>query len=179
MSDKPNIYGFCKAGCQWETVHKEDFLKSASIIEVAALDGGIYALDATQPQTYRIVSERDPLGASAYAAGVMLQVDDDNLLGATIATIPIKEFDEYRNFFELEILSFSSTATEMVFVYEINGNRYKETVTGGTAIDGTTARLVITGANAVYLFNRYATIEAKIDKSDIEAAITTALNTEV
>lgn len=25
MADKPTIYGYCKAGCEWETVHKSDF----------------------------------------------------------------------------------------------------------------------------------------------------------
>lgn len=33
MSDKPRIDGFCAAGCRWETVHKEDFIKSASIVK--------------------------------------------------------------------------------------------------------------------------------------------------
>lgn len=33
MSDnKPKIYGFCKAGCQWETVHKGEFDASATWI---------------------------------------------------------------------------------------------------------------------------------------------------
>ena len=36
---KPKIYAPCKAGCEWETVHKDDFLKSASIVKVAEGDG--------------------------------------------------------------------------------------------------------------------------------------------
>lgn len=42
---KPRIYGTCDAGCLWETVHKEDFLRSASIVQVSADESGSVNLE--------------------------------------------------------------------------------------------------------------------------------------
>lgn len=179
MSNLPKIHATCKAGCLWETVHKSDFEKSASIIQLNADESGAVTINPTQQQEYKIVSPRDPLGASKYACMAMLYYDEKNaLLGKAMLSIDINEFDEYRDNFHFEVLSLTATETQLTFVYEINGNRYMETVTG-EEISIANAELVFRGVTAVYLYNRYATIEAKIDKSDIEAAITTALNTEV
>ena len=41
---KPKIYGFCQAGCKWETVHKTDFDNSVTYIKQTAIDG-VYYLD--------------------------------------------------------------------------------------------------------------------------------------
>lgn len=42
--NKPKIYGFCQAGCKWETVHKTDFDNSVTYIKQTAIDG-VYYLD--------------------------------------------------------------------------------------------------------------------------------------
>lgn len=42
MSDKPKIYSNCKAGCLWETVHKEDFMRSAAFIKQTVTDNGTF-----------------------------------------------------------------------------------------------------------------------------------------
>lgn len=40
MSNKPKIYANCKAGCSWETVHKDDFQRSAAFIRQNVIDNG-------------------------------------------------------------------------------------------------------------------------------------------
>lgn len=42
MSNKPSIYANCKAGCSWETVHKDDFLRSAAFIRQNVTDNGSF-----------------------------------------------------------------------------------------------------------------------------------------
>lgn len=34
MSKKPKIYGFCQAGCKWETIHREELENSAAFLQV-------------------------------------------------------------------------------------------------------------------------------------------------
>lgn len=42
MSNKPKIYANCKAGCLWETVHKDDFQRSAGFIRQNVTDNGSF-----------------------------------------------------------------------------------------------------------------------------------------
>lgn len=56
MSDKPQIYGNCKAGCLWETVHKEDFLSSAAMAEIGVDEYGLVEVDPFKK--YKIHSGR-------------------------------------------------------------------------------------------------------------------------
>lgn len=42
MSNKPKIYSNCKAGCLWETVHKDDFQRSAGFIRQNVIDNGSF-----------------------------------------------------------------------------------------------------------------------------------------
>lgn len=42
MSNKPKIYANCKAGCLWETVHKDDFQRSAGFIRQNVTDNGTF-----------------------------------------------------------------------------------------------------------------------------------------
>lgn len=42
MANKPKIYANCKAGCLWETVHKDDFQRSAAFIRQSVEDNGYF-----------------------------------------------------------------------------------------------------------------------------------------
>ena len=151
---KPKIYAICKAGCLWETVHKDDFDKSAAWIKQYPGESGVYSLPPVK--NYKIVS---PVSSSAYSCVVSLSYKD----GTTEKThaFTISEFDEYRDYFYFEILDLTATATVLKIVYEVNGNRYSEEISG-TAISVSQSELQITGATAVFLFN--ADAEIKGDK---------------
>lgn len=45
MNNLPKIYATCKAGCLWETVHRSELEKIASIVKVLPNEGGAYTLD--------------------------------------------------------------------------------------------------------------------------------------
>lgn len=152
MSDRPKIYGFCPAGCKWETVHKDDFDRSATWVKQYVDESG--AVELPPVHNYKIIS---PVASNAYSCVVSLAYTD----GAETKThtFTISEFDAYRNYFYFEILSLTATSTALTVVYEVNGNRYSETVSG-TAIDISTAKLKITGATEVFIFNVDAGISA-------------------
>lgn len=65
MSKKPRIFGTCSAGCLWETVHKDDFLKSASIVDLHN-NGETQYVDVTNK--YRIGSEAESQAISTLEA---------------------------------------------------------------------------------------------------------------
>lgn len=152
MSDsKPKIYGFCAAGCKWETVHKDDFQNAATWVKQYPSTEGIF-LDLPIKNKYKIVS---PISSDAYSCAIAL------IYYKPLATLPsvyqfsITEFDEYRNYFYFEILSIDVfTAT---VVYEVNGNRHTVQLTEEIPITDITLR--ITGATEVLAFNSDACIE--------------------
>ena len=43
-TDKPKIYGTCKAGCRWETIHKQDFEDAQPFVRINPNTDGIYEL---------------------------------------------------------------------------------------------------------------------------------------
>ena len=70
MSERPKVYGFCEAGCKFETVHKSDFDKSAAFVPVTLDESGKAEVEAVAK--YKIC-------ASPVA---------ENLAQSTAATIP-------------------------------------------------------------------------------------------
>lgn len=150
---KPKVYGFCNAGCKWETVHKSDFDKSVTWVKQYPDENNVYELPPVK--NYKIVA---PVASNAYSCVVSLTYTDGTT--AKTHTFTISEYDAYRDYFYFEILSLTATATALTVVYEVNGNRYTESVSG-TAISITDAKLKIAGAMEVLLFNADANIQAE------------------
>ena len=146
---KPRIYSFCDAGCKWETVHKADFDRSASIVRETPDENGNYTLDP-----FKVYKVNTASTDGAYNATFSLQDGVDY-------SFTYDEFDEYRDYIIFEILSVTldDTATEVTIVYEINGNRYSDAITAST-LDLTTLKLYISGAVDVFMFNSNAEILA-------------------
>jgi hypothetical protein len=146
--NKPKIYGFCQAGCKWETVHKTDFDNSVTYIKQTAIDG-VYYLDPIA--NYKIYSG---VQSNAYTCQIKLAFKKNSL--DYDYTFNISEFDNYRTYIYFEILSLRATSTLVTVVYEVNGNRYVETISG-TNIDISNATLKIS-ANEVLKYNPDADI---------------------
>lgn len=158
MSNKPKIKAFCAAGCAWETVHMDDFLKSATFYEIGQPDG--YAIvDAYRK--YRIFADK---GDENYNVTINFQspvdVGDDY---HTQATIPVDV--GRREYFDIEILeakytSAGTLSATLSIVYEVNGE--EKTLTVETVnYNLSRAVLNITGANQVLLYNDTAQILGK------------------
>lgn len=146
--NKPKIYGFCQAGCKWETVHKTDFDNSVTYIKQTAIDG-VYYLDPIA--NYKIYSG---VQSNAYTCQIKLAFKSNSL--DYDYTFNISEFDNFRTYIYFEILSLQATSTFVSVVYEVNGNRYEETIRR-TNIDISNATLKIS-ANEVLKYNPDADI---------------------
>ena len=155
MNKKPKIYAFCDAGCKWETVHKDDFSRSATWVKQYPDDDGTYNLPPLK--SYKINS-RDVNVSGAYDCVVSLEYATTGGTPKTY-TFTISEYDEYRDYFFFEILSLKVIgSTALTIVYEVNGNRYSELIAVGTSINIENAKLSIVDAEDVYLFNVDASI---------------------
>lgn len=131
----PKIYAHCPAGCKWETVHRSEFEQAASHILVYPDVNGYYVLQ--MGKEYKIFA--DKMSATAFVC--TLTVSGNEIWCYTN--------DEYANFITFKLLK--STATELV--YELDGVRYKETVSNG----GEEYALLV-DATRVYMYNADASI---------------------
>lgn len=154
---KPKIFAFCDAGCKWETIHRDEFLASATFAELPQTDGAV-AVDASRK--YRVYADKTD---DAFNCTVVFKC----LVGGvyfTQATIPVSNL--YRGYFDIEVLkaSYTSTGTDsatLEIIYEMNGTTQVVTNSQASNIPLDGAVLAITGANNVYLFNDSAEIIGK------------------
>lgn len=156
MSNKPKIRAFCAAGCAWETVHKEDFLKSATFYEVGQPDG-VATVDAYRK--YRIFADK---GETNYNVTISFQssVNEEYYEQTTIPVAVGR-----RGYFDFEILeatytSAGTVSAELKIVYEVNGVELTHTAST-VNYNLTDSVLKITGADQVLLYNDTAAIVAK------------------
>jgi hypothetical protein len=160
MDNKPKIYAFCPAGCKWETVHKDDFEKSASLIAQSLDDG---ACNLQIGKEYKIFAPKDTDGK--FTCTLTASYNAESV--ATGKVIENDYLDEYADSFVFRPLEMSvnADATEIKLVYELAGVRYKETISGtALSADG----IVLTGATKVYIFNADATISGLTEGQIIE-----------
>lgn len=180
MSDKPKIYGFCNAGSKWETVHKDDFEASAALIRQYADSDGVYRFsfndsgNLVKPKLCLKIYSNSNSEKSAYTATVKLK----NVVGNDVE-FQINEYDDCKDYFYFELLKiekrqvqdYMQINTYTDIVYEVNGNRYKETF-NGMYIHTELALLEITGATNVLLCNTDAdTTAIQGEKGDTGAKI--------
>lgn len=154
MSNKPKIRAFCEAGCAWETVHMDDFLKSATFYEVGQPDG--YAVvDAYRK--YRIFSDSNT-NTGKYIATIEFQSPDAT--GETYVTQNTFTVSTgYRKYFDFEVLQALYNGSMLRIVYEVNGSTDVLNLNlATTEHDLTKSRLKITGASQVLIYNDTAEI---------------------
>lgn len=83
MSKYPKIYSFCDAGCRWETVHKRDFLQSATLFLCDSVDG---AFTLEKEKKYRVYKSTE-LGDAKY--GLTLKFTSTYDVGGEIKTVTV------------------------------------------------------------------------------------------
>lgn len=161
MSDKPRIYGTCKAGCQWETVHKSDFEKSASVVEQYPQEDGSYLLEIGKE--YKIYA---PKTADGTAFNCVLNANEGSDYEAVFET-PCN--DTFADGFTFKALGFKWDEDGVCyFYYEHSGIRYSAVM----GIDYETfSACKVSGATRVLLYNANATITAEKGKSAYEIAV--------
>lgn len=151
MSDKPRIYGTCKAGCSWETVHKSDFEKSASFVEQYPQEDGSYLLEIGKE--YKIYA---PKTADGTAFDCVLNANEGSDYEVTFET-PCN--DDFADSFTFKALGFKWDEDGVCyFYYEHSGIRYSALM----GVDYETfSACKVSGATRVLLYNANATITAE------------------
>ena len=151
MANLPKIYGHCKAGCSWETVHKSDFVRAVQYVEIPMPDDKIIELEAGNK--YKIYSAK--IIPSTFFALPDVYIGTEQKLKLTGVG------DPYRNYYYMEILaaeytadSSSSTLGKLNIVYEFDGER--KTATIENVIVGSNYKIQVENANKVFLYNKDA-----------------------
>lgn len=174
---KPKIYAFCDAGCKWETVHKSDFEKSASIIEVPKRDGYVHSYDLEKGKQYRIegvevITEFDEIVRQwSFTVTFDVYFADNGLIHCQIA---LPECDEYTDKLNLKwldtVVSIGKDGATATFIYELNGERIRIEQTNASITDPETpiegkevgvVNISTEGLTRCYLYNEDAQIVAK------------------
>lgn len=113
---KPRIYSHCKAGCNWETIHRSEFESAYPYVPVYLNEDGI--LNVERNIRYKIYNK------NAYTStyGFKIKIN----ASGTIITIDNPEFDKYQNYVFFKFLDFvpnylGTGSTAMI--YELNNVR--------------------------------------------------------
>lgn len=152
LNNKPKIYGYCPAGCKWETVHRDEFLRSASHIGLTPNEDGSYHLE--QGKEYKIFAEKD--SANNFTCSVELVQSDGKSYSIDLSQNEDKYAESF-TFRLLEVIEHSTSGNQLSIVYELAGARYATGMIG--LFNSATIR--VTGATSVCLYNADATVYAR------------------
>lgn len=148
LNNKPKIFGYCPAGCKWETVHKDDFERSASIIRLNPDENGYYYLESGKE--YKIFADKD--SENNFTCTVELLQNDGKSYSIDLANED--KYAESFTFRLLETIVHQTNGNQLSLVYELAGARY---ATGMIGLFNSEA-IRVTGATSVCLYNADATI---------------------
>lgn len=168
MSDRPKIHGFCAAGCKWETVHKDEFEKSATWIRQRFEDDG--SLHFQTKKEYKIFAPKDTHGK--FTCRLTWAVSVGGVRHEFVIDIPIG--DIYADSFVFRPLAIASYTGGCSFTYDLAGVRYTEKQEFGDTLEisGIANDLTVTGATEVFLYNADASIKG--ENGDGVPEVTTA-----
>jgi hypothetical protein len=155
MSNKPSIYATCKAGCQWETVHKDDFLRSASIAEVPLNGATSYLIEVGKKYQFELVD-----GVNAYTD--ILKIKHD--FNETLIAFQDEGVDKYKKRHTIEVVAVVPNDDVITLAYDIDGHRETYDVTGANAIREITNgnySFTLLNVKKLYVCNTDATLTAE------------------
>lgn len=147
MSNKPRIFANCPAGCKWETVHKDDFLNSASIVEMMPNDDGSFDLEVGK--TYKLLESGTDIawrGKIQVAFDHYEKADSGITYRETVETLAFPTKNKfYNDLISVKVLGFlreNNLEEQQGFdfgenlYFELNGKSYKQTaVSYGIGVD--------------------------------------------
>lgn len=149
MSDKPKIYANCPAGCLWETIHKEDFEKSAAYIPQAKNSDGKFYLSAGK--TYRINTLNNAveiMGSWAFNIYITIGWRVNGTAYSEKKTVTLPDFDRYAqsvkfHFHEVYNTIMGVAKPFISWEYDLNGERKIETIVADETATGLSATIQI------------------------------------
>lgn len=171
MSNKPKIYGYCAAGCKWETVHRSEVAEWASQVREILQDGTAYLQLGKE---YRITAPKASEGVfdcSLALRGFYPDIGNEGTEG-TITTITIPTLDKYADSFVFRLLEQSIDGSNNVtIIYEIAGIRYSHTHYRETGNEYTLLsenQIFLTGATSLFVLNSGMSISVSVDGTTAE-----------
>ena len=173
---KPRIYGTCDAGCLWETVHREEFLNSASIVKQYATDG-VYALE--RGRTYRAKKKVDGATEWGFVLTIVYKywatADSPPMEFEETVDVELPETTQFDDYAKIKICGWYRDKTHHL-VYELDGVRNDIDLGYFAYLDeyGFTVSGIIQDSPAVYLYNEDAKITFP-NKEEIVAEVLAAL----
>ena len=177
MSKYPKIYGFCDAGCRWETVHMDDF-QSAAYMVACVKQNDVFTLEPLK--TYR-VKKTTSLADSNYGFAITLSflvVSDEGTTEHVISIydpedVPLtdsvgQQFNynaAYKEFLTVRFCDFASRDEGSIAVFEIDGKIFYIATNASIDADITFSGLIlsVSGAEECYRINESAEILAHVD----------------
>lgn len=165
MSNLPKIYSNCKAGCLWRTVHYDEFLNAASIVEINidALErkviGGKEYICLEKDKTY--VFKASELNNWGFSLAAFCCVN-----GGVWQSPIVLNFDKYSKKFKLKLYDVVvNNARNLTFIADINGERVEREDVSATYTSPTITDVklcIISGMPShIYVVNEDATLEVK------------------
>lgn len=164
MSNKPKIYGTCKAGCQWETIHRSELEEIAALIrqyEVMDEDGEPF-WKIELGKEYKAI-DTDHISPAEFLVWLSVEVLTTSGVIEThyILNRPSNP-DTFSKSFTFKVLGIEAEA----IIYEFCGVRYSYTASAVKI-----GAIKLDWAGDLYLYNADATIKAENGKSAYEIAV--------
>lgn len=163
MSNKPRVFATCPAGCLWETIHREEFLRSAAYIKQTEQAEG-YILE--QGRTYRVKKRYEGSTSWGFPFAIVYsyKYNSDGVVSTRSETVDIllpapTEFDDYA---KIKICGYKWNK-EFILVYEFNGTRYEQSCAAFYYLDdyGITVYGLVQDAGGCWLVNEDAEAVAR------------------
>lgn len=175
--NKPKIYAHCPAGCLWETVHRSDFLKSASVVKLNAdsynyflLDGGGYQ-GGSRYKVKKLPNKTDTWGFSlTVVIEHYIKQDGESIKSIVPARydVALPATDQFDHSLTIQQHGVVFYSTSIQIALEIGGAKSLHSIEIGenfVSSRGVDVYYEIQGAEDVYLVNEDATVEAKDGKN--------------
>ena len=120
---KPKIFASCKAGCNWETIHRSEFESAYPYVPVYLNQDGV--LNIERNIRYKIYNK------SAYTDkyGFSIKIN----VNGTIVTLNNPTYDKYQNYVFFKLLEFVPNylgTNKAAMIYELNGVRKTQVIDG-------------------------------------------------
>lgn len=159
-NELPKIKATCEAGCLWETVHRSEFEKSASIIKIYPNADGEYILEKGKTYKIKSASALDEMyEVYAFLLSLAWQTWSESS-GAENGTYTVPEivYDKYADGVKFRFCDVNADGGMPNFVYEIDGERQTVTLADISTDSMSDYTLTLTNATEVYLYNSDAEI---------------------
>lgn len=128
---KPQIWAHCKAGCEWETVHKDDLNEVLTFVPVYP-DRASGGVTLKKGKTYKIFNK----STDAYTFKINIKLRKN-----LIITLNNPTYNPYENYILFKLVDiYLDESKKTIVLYEINGESYREELGDGII---PTTRLVV------------------------------------